>query len=274
MRQESSSAADREVQSREMIAAEAAPPRVHHAGSASARHSSAKIIEFPRFAWGPPAPPPDQLAEPVSGRPRILDVPEVEPPPPALGGITIEAVQHTEVEKRLGIDMPLQSAPFGSRVVAAVVDGLIIAAASASVRLYFLEGRRGAPAAGSNSGTRCCNPGLFLGGLSVSPDRVLRQHSRVARRRPGTGTLRRHCDQSLAAPLARTGRVAFRRFGWNGLRLGVPGRGRTVLARPDYAYVLRAEKVVAPRTRPSASSPKWQRAFFLTLLCYLHWVQP
>jgi uncharacterized RDD family membrane protein YckC len=147
MRPESSSSADIEVQSREMIAAEAAPPPVDHEGGASARHSSAghvsaghasaKIIEFPRSAWGPPAPPPDQLAEPVSGRPRILDAPEVEPPLPALGGITIEAVEHREVEKRLGIDMPLQNAPFGSRVVAAVVDGTIIAAASALFGFIF-----------------------------------------------------------------------------------------------------------------------------------------
>jgi len=103
----------------------------------STGHTSAKIIEFPRFAWGPPASPPDQLAEPVSGRPRILDVPEIEPPLPALGGITIEAVEPKEIEKRLGIDIPLQSAPFVSRVVAAVVDGIIVAAASALFGFIF-----------------------------------------------------------------------------------------------------------------------------------------
>jgi hypothetical protein len=161
MRQESSSAADREVQSREMIAAEAAPPRVHHEGSASARHSSAKIIEFPRFAWGPPAPPPDQLAEPVSGRPRILDVPEVESPLPALGGITIEAVEHTEVEKRLGIDMPLQSAPFGSRVLAAVVDGTIIAAASALFGFIFWKVAGVRPPLVQILGLAAAIPGFF-----------------------------------------------------------------------------------------------------------------
>ncbi len=41
----------------------------------------AKILEFPRFACAPPPPPPDQLAEPVTDRPRILDVPETSPPP-------------------------------------------------------------------------------------------------------------------------------------------------------------------------------------------------
>jgi uncharacterized RDD family membrane protein YckC len=101
------------------------------------RHSSAKIIEFPKFAWEPPAPSPDQLAEPVSERPRILEVPEVEPPAPALGGITIEAVKQPEPEKRPGIDIPLQSAPLGLRLVAALVDGLILAAASSFFGFIF-----------------------------------------------------------------------------------------------------------------------------------------
>ena len=61
---------------------------------------SAKIIEFPRFAWAPPSPPPDQLAEPVSDKPRILEVPETAPSPPALGGISIEPAQIQEIEKR------------------------------------------------------------------------------------------------------------------------------------------------------------------------------
>jgi len=103
------------------------------AGLAGAGFSGAgaKIIEFPRFAWGPPPPPPDQLAEPVSERPRILEVPEVEPPPPALGGITIEAAQLQQAEKRPGIDIPLQSASLARRLLAVAIDGLIVAAASA-----------------------------------------------------------------------------------------------------------------------------------------------
>jgi uncharacterized RDD family membrane protein YckC len=102
-----------------------------HASPRPSGHVTAKIIEFPRFAWGPPPPPPDQLAEPVSDRPRILEVPEFEPPPPALGGITIEPVQTPEAEKRPGIDIPLQSAALGLRLLASLIDGLIIAAASA-----------------------------------------------------------------------------------------------------------------------------------------------
>jgi uncharacterized RDD family membrane protein YckC len=105
------------------------PPHVPQAG--------AKIIEFPRFAWAPPPPPPDQLAEPVTDRPRILEVPELAPPPPALGGITIESARAAEPERRLGIDVPLLSAPFGRRLAAALIDGMIIAGAAGIFGLIF-----------------------------------------------------------------------------------------------------------------------------------------
>jgi hypothetical protein len=128
-----SAASETEGQSRPVRAAEAAPQPIPQ----PAGHSGAKIIEFPRFAWGPPAPPPDQLAEPVGERPRILDVPEVEPPAPALGGITIEAAEHSHAEKRPGIDIPLQSAPLSLRFLATLVDGMIIASASALFGFIF-----------------------------------------------------------------------------------------------------------------------------------------
>jgi hypothetical protein len=96
-----------------------------------------KIIEFPRFAWGPPPPPPDQLAEPVLDRPRILEVPDVAPPPPALGGITIEPLQVEEPAKRPGIDMPLQCAPLGLRIVAALTDWLVVMAAASVFGFIF-----------------------------------------------------------------------------------------------------------------------------------------
>jgi uncharacterized RDD family membrane protein YckC len=148
MRHEPASAAETGVQLRQVSGVEALPAAaLRHPGQSSlgqlslaqpsVGHVSAKIIEFPRFAWGPPAPPPDQLAEPVSERPRILDVPELEPPPPALGGITIEAVEREEVQKRPGIDIPLQSAPLARRVVAALFDGIVITAASALFGLIF-----------------------------------------------------------------------------------------------------------------------------------------
>jgi uncharacterized RDD family membrane protein YckC len=90
--------------------------------------TTAKIIEFPR-SWTPPLPALDELAEPVVDRPRILDVPEVIPQPPALGGITIEPAPRPDLEKRPGIDVPLQSAPIEKRVLSALIDSVIIAAA-------------------------------------------------------------------------------------------------------------------------------------------------
>jgi uncharacterized RDD family membrane protein YckC len=100
--------------------------------------ATAKIIEFPR-SWSPTPPPLDELAEPVLDRerPRILEAPEVAPPPPALGGITIEPAQQPELEKRPGIDIPLQSAPLARRILAAAVDAVIIAAACALFGFIF-----------------------------------------------------------------------------------------------------------------------------------------
>ena len=112
-----------------------------------APRSGAKIIEFPRFGidrfeverfnFEPPPPPPDQLAEPVGERIRILEVAEVEAPPPALGGITIAPAQRQDAEKRPGIDIPLRSASLARRILASLVDGLIIAAASALSGFIF-----------------------------------------------------------------------------------------------------------------------------------------
>jgi uncharacterized RDD family membrane protein YckC len=138
MRHAPSAAVEPNLQSRQAPVVETAAASVVTSACQPGVHASAKIIEFPRFAWAPPPPPPDQLAEPVGGdRPRILEVPEAAPPPPALGGISIEAAEQGEAEKRLGIDIPLQSAPLGLRCVASLVDGLIIAAASALFGYIF-----------------------------------------------------------------------------------------------------------------------------------------
>jgi uncharacterized RDD family membrane protein YckC len=102
-----------------------------------AARSTGKSIEFPRFAWGPPPPPSDQLAEPVRSKPRILEAPEVTPPAPALGGITIEAPERHEVEKRLGIDIPLQSASLARRILAGTIDTMIVIAAAALFGFIF-----------------------------------------------------------------------------------------------------------------------------------------
>jgi RDD family len=100
--------------------------------------TTAKIIEFPR-SWTPPPAPLDELAEAVfdRDRPRILEAPEVVPPPPALGGITIDPAQQPETEKRPGIDVPLQSAPLARRIFSAALDGFIIASACTLFSFIF-----------------------------------------------------------------------------------------------------------------------------------------
>ena len=108
--------------------------------SSEPQHGSprgAKIIEFPRFACAPAPPPADQLAEPVVDRPPILEVPEVAPPPPALGGITMDPARLATPEKRPGIDSPFESAPLARRLVASAIDGLTVGAASAFFGFIF-----------------------------------------------------------------------------------------------------------------------------------------
>ena len=105
--------------------------------AAPVQPASAKIIEFPRFAWAPPPPPPDQLAEPVGEQIRILEVPDLQPALPALGGINIEPVQGEPVPKQLGIDIPLQIASLERRLAASAIDALVIAFATALFGLIF-----------------------------------------------------------------------------------------------------------------------------------------
>jgi uncharacterized RDD family membrane protein YckC len=115
-------------------------PRGIPAPAPTTAAATGKIIEFPR-SWTPAPPPLDELAEPVldRDRPRILEAPEVVPPLPALGGITIEPAQQPEMERRPGIDIPLQSAPLARRIFSAAIDDLIIGAACALFAFIFWE---------------------------------------------------------------------------------------------------------------------------------------
>jgi hypothetical protein len=118
----------------------ATTPATAQATAQVTAQTTGKIIEFPR-SWTPPAPPLDELAEPVldRARPRILEAPEIVPPAPALGGITIEPARQPEMEKRPGIDIPLQSAPLARRILAAAIDAVIIAAACALFGFIFFK---------------------------------------------------------------------------------------------------------------------------------------
>ena len=103
--------------------------------------SPARILEFPRPALGWL----DELADPVMERPRILEVPDNEPPLPALGGISIEPVPQAEEEKRPGIEMPMLAAPMWRRLLAGAVDGVIVLAAAALFGYIFLRIAGGLP---------------------------------------------------------------------------------------------------------------------------------
>jgi len=90
---------------------------------------SARILEFPRAPLALPSAARcggDELAEPVFDRPRILDVPEPLPPPPALGGIALEPREPPETAKRLGFELPLQPAARKRRFLAVSVDAIIV----------------------------------------------------------------------------------------------------------------------------------------------------
>lgn len=100
--------------------------------------SSAKVIEFPRSA-AIPIFHASSLADPIFDRPRIVEAPEVVPPPPALGGILIEPVQAQHAERRPPADCLFQTASVSRRLLANAVDGLVLIAALGAFAAVFLR---------------------------------------------------------------------------------------------------------------------------------------
>ena len=98
--------------------------------------TTARVLEFPRSAVFPKG---DELAEPVVDRPRIVEAPELLPPPPAMGGILIEQQLAPEPERRPGFDLPLQSSSLRRRILAGVFDSVLIAAALAVFGYVFVR---------------------------------------------------------------------------------------------------------------------------------------
>jgi uncharacterized RDD family membrane protein YckC len=101
---------------------------------------SAKVIEFPRSAAIPVFHPSD-LADPVfdRDRPRIVEAPEILPPPPALGGMLMEPAQREPVARRAGTDFPLSSVAIARRALAALVDGAVLATSLGAFAAIFLR---------------------------------------------------------------------------------------------------------------------------------------
>jgi uncharacterized RDD family membrane protein YckC len=59
-------------------------------------------------------------------RPRIVEAPELLPPPPAMGGILIEPQQMPEPERRPGFEIPLRSASLSRRAAAGACDAALV----------------------------------------------------------------------------------------------------------------------------------------------------
>jgi uncharacterized RDD family membrane protein YckC len=87
---------------------------------------ASNLIEFPR-PLVPPPPRPDELAEPILDMPRILDAPEAVPKQVPLGGIIL---QGEEASAPSDLELPLPVAPLGRRLLAAGLDGVLVAAAT------------------------------------------------------------------------------------------------------------------------------------------------
>jgi uncharacterized RDD family membrane protein YckC len=94
------------------------------------------VIEFPRSA-AVPAYHANELAEPVFERPRIVEAPEVLPPPPALGGILLEPARGREPERR-SAELTLSPAALSRRMLAGLIDALALIAALAGFGAMFV----------------------------------------------------------------------------------------------------------------------------------------
>jgi uncharacterized RDD family membrane protein YckC len=100
--------------------------------------TSAKIIEFPRYAAIPVSHASD-LADPVIDRPRIVEAPEVLPPPPALGGMLMEPVRNRASERSDEFGSAVSPASIVRRGMAFLLDGVILGSALAVFAAIFLR---------------------------------------------------------------------------------------------------------------------------------------
>jgi hypothetical protein len=136
-----------------------APDTVMSAKNIESKMAESKVIEFPRLSAAPSRV--DDLADPVLDRPRILEAPELAPPPPALGGILIESAEELPTEKRPGFEIPLQSAPMLRRLAAVAIDGAVVLSAVALFAYVFLKITRHVPPAQPVAGAFLVLMGLF-----------------------------------------------------------------------------------------------------------------
>jgi uncharacterized RDD family membrane protein YckC len=108
-----------------------------HLFLAPSTESTARVLEFPRPGTLPFNR--EELAEPVVDRPRIVEAPELLPPPPALGGISMAPVDLREPERQAGLDMPLKTARLSRKLLATAIDGVLVTAALTIFGYVFLR---------------------------------------------------------------------------------------------------------------------------------------
>jgi uncharacterized RDD family membrane protein YckC len=108
-----------------------------------------KVIEFPRSLVFPEfaEPDPNELAESVLDKPRILDVPEtLGAPPPPLAGIAYPSESEQDQEPELPVfELPLQVAPLAQRFTAALIDLVIVSTASVIFAGIVMQSITGLP---------------------------------------------------------------------------------------------------------------------------------
>ena len=114
-----------------------APHLVEPVSAAVELEPYTNLIEFPRSAvvplhYG------NELAEPVLDRPRIVEAPEVLPPPPALGGILMEPAAPREPERRHAAEIASPVASLGQRLLAGLFDVVVILGALAGFAAMFV----------------------------------------------------------------------------------------------------------------------------------------
>ncbi len=147
-----------DTEGRQVVEPTAAPPSPREANTGLETHDAAatanmardsppgvspvsapasKVIEFRRSAVIPLLRAPE-LAEPVLDRPRIVEAPEIVPPPPALGGILIDPLVAKESEKNNSFEVLAAPATIAQRLAAGFLDALILGAAlSAFTAVFF-----------------------------------------------------------------------------------------------------------------------------------------
>ncbi|MGA9642992.1 MAG: RDD family protein [Terriglobales bacterium] len=125
---------ERSIQAPEAEAGRFAPAENRDEVKFEAKAAEAKILEFPRSA-AIPSWHPSLLADPIFDRPRIVEAPEMVPPPPALGGILIEPVPERPAENP--VEARIESASILRRLGATAVDGAIVTAALAAFGAIF-----------------------------------------------------------------------------------------------------------------------------------------